>query len=161
MSALHLKADMARRHCHVRYVPLADNSQSYCAVQPPSIGIAAPVILCAVGWVSHRTSDPISSGRDVRRLGCFSASKLEIALSRSPPISAARAEICGSMIAVSVQPGQMQLTVIPPSSREPTGAYSSAATRDSPTRPNFAETYGALFTEATRPCTEAMLTTRP
>ena len=52
----------------------------------------------------------------------------------------ARAEICGSIIAVSVQPGQMQLTVIPPSSREPMGAYSSAATRDNPTRPNFAET---------------------
>jgi hypothetical protein len=44
------------------------------------------------------------------------------------------------MIVVSVQPGQMQLTVIPPLSRDPMAAYSSAATRDSPTKPNLAET---------------------
>jgi hypothetical protein len=68
----------------------------------------------------------LSSGCEVRRLGCFSASKLEIAAARSPPTSIARAEICGSMIAVSVQPRQMQLTVIPPLSRQPTAAYSSA-----------------------------------
>src|SRR5215813_14992720 len=110
---------------------------SYCAVQPPSIGIAAPVMLWAVGCASHSTNAPISSGREVRRLGCFSASRLEIASSRLPPISAARAAICGSIIAVSVQPGQMQLTVIPPPSQEPRAAYSSAATRDSPTKPNF------------------------
>ena len=65
----------------------------YCAVQPPSIGIAAPVILWAIGWASHRDSAPISLGCDVRRLGCFSASRLAIAASRSPPKSAARAKI--------------------------------------------------------------------
>jgi hypothetical protein len=95
---------------HVCFTP--KSGHCYCAVQPPSIGIAEPVMLWAVGCVSHNANDPISSGRDVRRLGCFSASKLEIAVSRSPPISAARAEICGSIITVSVQPGQMQFTVM-------------------------------------------------
>jgi hypothetical protein len=45
---------------------------------------------------------PISSGCDMRR---------------SPPSSAAHAAICGSMIAVSVQPGQMQFAVTPPLAR--------------------------------------------
>ena len=65
----------------------------YCAVHPPSIGIAVPVMLCAIGWASHNASAPISSGRDVRMLGCFSASRLLIPAFLSPPKSAARAKI--------------------------------------------------------------------
>ena len=72
-----------------------------------------------------------------------------------------RASICGSISGVSTQPGQMQLTVTPPDSREPCAAYSSAATLLRPTMPNLLATYGALSFEATSPCTEATLTTRP
>jgi len=72
-----------------------------------------------------------------------------------------RASICGSISGVSTQPGQTQLTVIPPESRDPCAAYSSAATLLRPTMPNLLATYGALSFDATSPCTEAMLTTRP
>ena len=51
-----------------------------------------------------------------------------------------RASICGSISGVSTQPGQMQLTVMPPESREPCAAYSSAATLLSPTMPNLLAT---------------------
>ena len=43
------------------------------AVQPPSIGIAAPVRLCAAGSHSHSTMRAISSGVDVRRSAAFRA----------------------------------------------------------------------------------------
>ena len=114
-----------------------------------------------VGAPPAEASAPISAGSEVRRLGCFSASRSAMPRSRSPPWAAARASICGSMIAVSVQPGQMQFTVTPPDALPPAAAYSSAATRLIPTNPNFAATYGALSFEATRPCTDAMLITRP
>ena len=73
----------------------------------------------------------------MRRLGCFSDSSERTPSARPPPACWARASICGSINAVSVQPGQMQLIVTPPDSRLPMAAYSSAATRLMPTRPNF------------------------
>jgi hypothetical protein len=59
---------------------------------------------------------------------------------RSPPTACARAMIWGWTSAVSVQPGQMQLTVTPPFAGSPAAAYSSAATFESPTSPCLAAT---------------------
>ena len=118
-------------------------------------------MLCASWRHRNSTVAAISDGSDIRPLGCFSASSARIPASRSPPLASARAAICGSISGVSTQPGQTQLTVTPPLSRLPAAATSSAATLLSPTRPNLLATYGDLFTEATRPCTDAMLSTRP
>jgi hypothetical protein len=113
---------------------------SYCAVHPPSMGMAAPVRLCAAGSHSQTTVRAISEGSEVRPLGCFSRNRSRMPASRSPPKALARATICGSMMAVSVQPGQMQLAVTPPVPRLPAAAASSAVTRVRPTRPNLAAT---------------------
>lgn len=83
---------------------------SYWLVQPPSIGMAVPVMLWAIGWHNHAASCPISLGSDIRWLGCFSLSESRTSAWRSPPNFSVRARICGSMMAVSVQPGQIQLT---------------------------------------------------
>src|SRR5690606_25395218 len=133
--------------------------RGYCAVQPPSMGMAVPVTLWASRRHSHTAMAPTSSGSDSRWLGCFSESSERTPSSRLPPLR--RASICGSISGVSTQPGQMQLTVTPPLSRLPAAAYSSAATLLRPTMPNLLATYGALSFEATRPCTDATLTTRP
>jgi hypothetical protein len=83
--------------------------------------------------VGHRRAEPQRQRADLRRVGgaarrLFLGQQVGDARSRSPPWAAARAAICGSMIAVSVQPGQMQLTVTPPFALSPAAAYSSAAT---------------------------------
>ena len=63
MSALPPKADIGRLDWNVRFGPEADihTITRYCAVQPPSIGIAAPVMLCAHSetGVSEKTVDEL------------------------------------------------------------------------------------------------------
>ena len=49
MSALHLKADMARRHCHVRYVPCVDGSE------------LARVFFTLAGWSVQPCVRPVSA----------------------------------------------------------------------------------------------------
>ena len=80
-------------------------------------------MLCAIGEASHTANWPISDGSDMRRDGCFSESRLAMPASRSPPAAAARASTCGRISEVSVQPGQMQLTVMAPSFLSPLAAY--------------------------------------
>ena len=44
----------------------------HCAVHPPSIGIAVPVMLCAIGGVSQSARLPDHDESEVRLDGCFS-----------------------------------------------------------------------------------------
>ena len=97
-------------------------------------------MLCASGAQSQTANLAISAGDDNRREGCFSDNIASIASAADPPNCARRSAICGATRAVSTQPGQMQLTVTPPVAAVPTAAYSSPATLDNPTSPNFAET---------------------
>src|SRR5271165_5023424 len=98
----------------------------HCAVHPPSIGMAVPVMLCASGAQSQHASLAISVGDDSLRDGCFSATNDASASWLDNPNSLLRSAICGPRRSVFTQPGQMQLTVIPPLAALPAGAYSSA-----------------------------------
>ena len=112
----------------------SDYTLSYCAVHPPSIGMAVPVIWSAAGEQRKSASWPSCSIETNCCDGCFSASMLRPPASTSTPRACARATICGSISSVLVQPGQMALLVMP----EP--AVSSATTLVRPTRPCLAAT---------------------
>src|SRR4051794_2505554 len=128
---------------------------SYCAVHPPSMVRAAPVMLLAASELRNTASSPSCSGVTNLLEGCFSPSRSRAAASPLRPLRSASASICFWTRGVSTQPGQMQLEVIPVS------AFSSAATLLRPMTPCLAATYADLFTLATRPWADAMLMRRP
>ena len=66
-----------------------------------------------------------------------------------------RASICFCTSGVSTQPGQIAFTVTP------VVAVSNATDLVRPTSPCLAATYADFCADATRPCAEAILTTRP
>ena len=98
---------------------------------------------------------PICSGVANSSEGCFSESSRIFASSLEIPSRAAASSICFCTSGVRTQPGQTALHVMGER------ASSSATTLVSPMSPCLAATYADLVADATRPCAEAMLTTRP
>src|SRR4029077_6785686 len=106
----------------------------YCAVHPPSIDRAAPVMVAASSPQRNTAKEPICSGEVKRNIGCFSRTRFSFACSTGIPASCALASTCFCTKGVSTQPGQMALQVTP------LFAVSMATTLLSPTRACLAAT---------------------
>jgi hypothetical protein len=125
------------------------------ASRPPSTGNATPLSCAAASEQRNAVSAPSSSWVVNPREGCFSPSSFTLASSGSSLSRAARASISFCTSGVSTQPGQIALQVTP------VVAVSSATPLVKPTTPCLDATYADLSTEATNPCTDAMLMIRP
>src|SRR5208282_1151547 len=108
--------------------------RNYCALQPPSIGMAVPVMVSAAGLHRNSTSPANCSTVTKECIACFSATISLASCSTGLPEALARAWICFSTSGVLTQPGQKALQVMP------SLAVSSAVTLVKPMMPCLAET---------------------
>ena len=107
-------------------------------------------------WVQRKVARaPMSSGVPKLPEGCLSATNAWLASAFEIFLCSAMISICFWMSGVKMNPGQMALTVTPER------AFYSAVALVNPTMPCLAATYADLLTEATSPCTLAMLMMRP
>ncbi len=118
----------------------------YCAVIPPSTGIAHPVTNDAASESSHATASAISAGLPIRDTGSTATSR-----------SLIRGFVETKLwtIAVSITPGHTQLI------RIFARAYSRAPVFVSPTTPCLDAVYAGIPCEPTSPAADAVLTIAP
>jgi hypothetical protein len=123
--------------------------------------MAAPVRLCAAGSHSHSTTRAISSGVDVRPVGCFSRSRSRMA---GLPVAA---ELCRPCLDLGFDDRRLGPPGANAVGRDATAAAVAGLRgfqRGHASQADQAELrghVGAFCTDATSPCTEAMLTMRP
>ena len=127
----------------------------HCEVHPPSHVYCAPVTCLAKSEHKYVAIPPMSYGTLNWPDGCFSETNFLVACSLVIFSLFSMISICFWINGVNTHPGHMTLHVIP----EP--AVSKATALVNPTSPCLAATYADLLTEATNPCTLAILMILP